>query len=110
MRLTKKKAIEIAIELWTWLAETGSISKLLWPGWEKYGEMGLACPLCEYDARKAAKSELGACNYCPYCEVFGECMTDEFVDATPYDMWVCATATPERKKYASQFLEQLKQL
>ena len=27
MKLTKKKAIEISIELWTWLAETGREKK-----------------------------------------------------------------------------------
>jgi len=108
MRLTKKKAIEIAIELWTWLAETGSEGKFEWPGWDTHGYMASHCPLCEYGRRQAAKSELDSCNYCPYCAVFGECQSVD--DDTPYDMWFFAQTTEDRKKYAGQFLEQLKQL
>ncbi|GAH13108.1 unnamed protein product, partial [marine sediment metagenome] len=68
MRLTKKKAIEIAIELWTWLAETGAKYKGDWVGWEeKYGEMEADCPFCEYSDRWGDDE----CESCPYFQRFG---------------------------------------
>ena len=49
MKLTKKKALEIVIELWTWIVDNPSNYKHRWPGWEKYGDMKSNCPFCEYD-------------------------------------------------------------
>jgi hypothetical protein len=46
--LTKKKALEICRDLWTWLAEHPYKQKSEWPGWNKYGEMRNSCPCCEY--------------------------------------------------------------
>ena len=34
MRLSKRKALEICIELWSWLGSTGSAYKEEWPGWK----------------------------------------------------------------------------
>ena len=98
MKLTKKKAVEICIELWTWLAETGG-RKDDWPGWKIYGEMQDSCPLCEYS------NPIG-CVGCPYYKKFGCCCTRNF----PYDSWGAATEKLIRKDAAHQFLEQLKQL
>ena len=69
MKLTRKKAISISIELWTWLAETGSEYKHEWPGWKKYGAMVLACPFCEYSRQrnKLALYDAGLNTYCPSC-------------------------------------------
>ena len=39
MKLTKEQAIQISIELWEWLAETGGTDQSEWPGWKKYGRM-----------------------------------------------------------------------
>ena len=50
MRLTRKKAIELCIELWAWLAKTGK-RKWAWPEWEKYEEIENDCWFCEYDKK-----------------------------------------------------------
>lgn len=47
-RLTKREALRICWELWTWLAKNSDKSKDDWPGWEKYGELNLDCPCCEH--------------------------------------------------------------
>lgn len=100
MRLTKKKAIDISIELWEWLAETGETRKKDWNGWNKYGYMWAYCALCKY-----ARQRGGACGYCPYYEVFGLCG-----DTNPYGRWLYAETPKTRKKYALKFLEQLRSL
>lgn len=102
MRLTKKKAIEISIELWTWLAETGEESKYIWEGWDKYGEMDAGCAFCEYVARHRPRG----CGCCPYWAKFHSCQDY----GSPYDKWTTSETISTRKKYAKLFLEQLKQL
>lgn len=106
MKLTKKKAIKIAIELWTDLTETGEAIKRDWTGWEKYGHMTASCPFCEYGNRKDRHSGGGICFSCPYYQVFGYCTDGK----APYWKWDGAKTKTTRKKYASLFLEQLKQL
>lgn len=93
MRLTKLKALDITIELWEWMAETGSDYKGDWPGWEKYGTMGNDCALCEYTE--------GNCPDCP----INSCYVDFF-----YGEWDDALTKADRKKYAGLFLEQLKEI
>jgi len=107
MRLTKKKAIEISIELWTWLAETGK-EKWEWSGWKKYGHMLCNCALCEYDNRACERLGGEWCSHCPYYKRFGDCQGEE--EFTAYANWAEAETEEERKKYAALFLEQLKQL
>ncbi len=94
MRLTKKKAFDISIELWQWLAEDGSRRKSQWPGWGKYGKNSWECALClYYDTR-------GSCKACP----ISSCITD-----FAFGDWEKALTVPDRKKYAGLFLEQLKE-
>lgn len=101
MRITKKQAIKISIELWTWLAKTGTDNKGHWGGWDEYGLMRSDCSLCEYVATKR-----GGCNSCPYYLKFGMCTKDD----TPYWQWNMSPTKRVRKEYARMFLEQLKQL
>lgn len=104
MKLTKKKAIAITIELWAWLAETGDENKEDWPSWKKYGEMDCDCPLCEYS--KQWSGNRLSCRYCPYKEQFYGCLKPE----NPFKRWCDAKTARTRKKYATLFLEQLRQL
>lgn len=109
MRLTKKRAIEISIELWEWLAKTGAEDKAKWPGWKNYGFMRCDCPLCEYDFRHRRGSCFKICDYCPLERGYNGCYF------TPYDNWedeaVFGKASPTTlKKYAAEFLEVLKGL
>jgi len=103
MRLTKKKAIDIADEEWTWLKKTGAKYKGDWLGWKEYGKMLVCCPLCEYDHQRGGGV---TCGFCPYFKVFGVC----YEKGTPFLKWRLSETTYSRKKYASQFLEQLKSL
>ena len=91
----KKKAVELSIELWEWLAKTGEM-KDNWPEWNRYSEVESDCFLCEYSIR--------GCSKCPYYKKFGFC---DDLDK-PYDNWTFVWETRDLKKYAKQFLEQLK--
>jgi len=97
MRLTKEKAVELSIELWTWLAETGKM-KYEWPEWYKYPDIACHCFLCEYADRR------NGCSSCPYSQKFGGCNSGHF------SKWTLSRTTRTSRKYARLFLEQLKQL
>ena len=112
MRLTKKRAIELSIELWEWLAETG-LKKEAWSGWEKYGGLDKfsecdkvynLCFLCEYAEMELEEED--ECRRCPYSKLFGIC----FEQDAPFEKWDFARQKPIRKKYASLFVAQLKEL
>lgn len=114
MKLTKEKAIEISIELWEWLAETG-MEKREWVGWMKYGEMEYECPLCELsrkDKEAVAREEgvdlpiFKTCAECPYYLKFRFCDRK----SKPYRKWANANTEDACKKYAKLFLAQLKEL
>ncbi|MEE8471107.1 MAG: hypothetical protein V3S51_07240 [Dehalococcoidia bacterium] len=106
MRLTRKKAISISIELWTWLAETGSEYKSLWSGWLEYGHMLAHCPLCEYGRRREDKGGKTTCSYCPYRKKHGGCYSSR----DNYARWLVAETSQQRKLHAKAFLAQLEEL
>ncbi len=107
MRLTKKKAIELCIEFWTWCTKTGK-RKEEWPDWEKYGEIADYCWFCEYSfqRRNVSKSEdKPICAFCPYYKAIGKkCYQSYFAK------WDNARFPRTRKKYAKLFLEQIRKL
>ena len=43
MELTKRKTLEIWLELWEWLKSTGERNLCKWEGWAKYGRMWGMC-------------------------------------------------------------------
>ncbi len=101
MRLTRKKAIEISISLWTWLAETGR-HKREWPQWKKYGRMWSDCALCQYKNDRQTSCHRD----CPYYEKFGFCEEG----SKPYQLWAVAETDEEHKVHAAAFLKQLEEL
>jgi len=105
MKLTKEAAVDITIELWTYLAETGK-QKMDWDGWGKYGEMKNYCPLCEYTAQHGKSCATGkSCTICPFVIRHGKhCLSN------PYRDWDYAITVSARKKYANEFLNLLKQI
>lgn len=107
MKLTAKKAVELSIELWEWLAGTGEEEKDVWPEWEenggKYPEVQCHCFLCEYNDQQGGDMP-DNCQYCPYDRSRGLCM-ERF---NPYGRWTRGKTNRTRKKYAKLFLEQLK--
>jgi len=107
MRLTREKAISIAIELWEWCAETGG-EKGAWPGWGKYETMWFDCPLCEYDDQAQDMQDIeedAICRHCPYYKKFGNCDADD----TPYARWHYAISL-DKQQAAKELLAQLKEL
>ena len=111
MKLTKKKAIQLSIELWEWLAETG-LDKEDWPEFSggdddesftykgRYIDNG--CFLCE----KYQYADLTFdCSKCPLSvgKTYG-CYE------TAYQSWERVRTKIARKKYAKLFLEQLRSL
>lgn len=103
MKLTRKKAIELCIELWTWLAKTGKENKEDWPGWDrKYAIMD--CFFCEY---APVDKKRGLCKRCPWWQKHGHCYRNI---NSPYRKWCEAEIPRTRKKYAKLFLGQIKSL
>ena len=109
MKLTAKKAVELSIELWEWVAETGG-EKGEWPEWKinggKYPFVTMWCFLCKYTfyPKSFWDSECNA--KCPYYGKYGICYKDGGI----YRKWEDAQTKPTKKKYAQQFLEQLKEI
>lgn len=97
MRLSRKKAIELCIELWTWLALTGKLKKD-WPKWKKYKLVSPTtyCWFCIYD-----EQFMDDCDKCPLVPKYTGCSGTYFAN------WVSARFPRTRKKYAKLFLEQL---
>ena len=101
MRLTRKKSIELCIELWTWCAKTGK-AKWEWPEWKKYRAIRNSCWFCEYTSDKK-----GRCQTCPLRTGLGfRCINKECY----YDKWTEFHTPRTRKKYAKLFLAQIKSL
>jgi len=109
MKLIAKKAVELSIELWEWLAETGEDWKDYWPKWKenggKYPAVSHDCFLCEYAGFKTWNKE--ACKSCPY---FIKYKARCYWENKPFGKWECAYTDGDKKKYAKQFLKQLKTL
>ena len=108
MKLTERQAIEKSIELWEWLAETGSYWKDDWDGWEEDVEITDECFLCEYAVQESGTAYLDKrCLVCPYYGKYGfKCVNG----CSPYCAWDDADDYDDKKKYAKQFLIQLKAL
>ena len=107
MRLSKKKAIELCIELWTWCALTGK-PKEDWPRWKEFGYVINHCWFCKWDNRQRKRYNFRekSCHYCPIYKEFGFlCLHKNCF----YERWENAKTPRTRKKYAKLFLEQIKQ-
>ena len=106
MRLTKKKAIQIQIELFEHLEKTGGDfhDKGEWMS-EHYEEVEDACALCDYNDKHTRKRE-ESCGNCPYYTVFGYCCSYD----APFFKWYGSRNPGDRKKYTREILEQLRQL
>lgn len=106
MKLTRKKAIKLSIELWEWMAEKEERYKDDWPKWKEFGGMENNCPLCEYVGHEGTKMN------CPKCPLGWGMYGCEEADHSMYREWKESIwqIKPTRKKYAGLFLAQLKEL
>ena len=115
-KLTKKRSIELCLELWTWLAENPGNRKRDWPEWNKYGDADSYCFACEYvrQHRSILQTEW-SCKKCPLIALWGEhkgndpCTQNE---ESPYYLWVesgCGD-TKSAKKIATYCRKLLKNM
>ncbi len=93
---TEEEALQITLDLWTWLAETGARDKDEWPGWKNHdnwqGEDDCAlCTLCNETDRSQG------CLLCPYWRAFGPCG----FSTGPYNRWFRARSDTGRKRNAA---------
>jgi len=101
MRLSKRKALEICIELWSWLAKSEDFRKGNWPGWKrnggKYIRVENDCSLCEYDEYRRGQNKIYKpnCYYCPLKEELDYCDKNSL-----YTKWRMFSG--DKSKYASQ--------
>lgn len=114
--LTKEKAIELSIAKWEILSKTGEY-KRYFPEFQGEYEFPYGCSLCAFAGQALyglSISRYRCRKYCPYAKKFRCCCNR----SSPYLHWDSVTphdptserAIELRKKYASEFLEQLKQL
>ena len=63
--MTKIEAIELCLELWTWLKENPGKKKSDWPRFKEIALMRANCPACQYAYQIRPTTEEIACKYCP---------------------------------------------
>ena len=100
----EKKALDITIELWEHLVETGNEFKGDWPKWEEYGWMLADCPLCAYYRPRGGNN----CRTCPLAD--REAKGNYGCWGYSFGLWFSAKTKRTRKKYAKLFLEELRKL
>ncbi len=113
--LTEKEAVDLTIELWSFLKETGK-EKEDWDRWEEFGvkfsgdvderedeidgEVWCTCFLCEFK-----KQQDTDCDVCPYPKMFGDfCF---YPEQAPYMKWYDAEVGRWKKYWAGKFLAQM---
>lgn len=97
--LSKRLALKICYELWTWLAQNPGEYKYDWPGWEKYVKYTQGdnfkqdCPCCEWIWQQKGLSadncfSEGA-EYCPLKTLWPQgCETRAEEAETPWELWL----------------------
>ena len=98
-RLTKRVTHELGLALWEELAETGKTKKEC-SHFKNYQYTVGCCSYCEY----SNSHERLSCKHCPIRNSWGGC------GCTAYSEWDRSSSESKRKRYAKEFLEQLKQI
>ncbi|MEJ2650175.1 MAG: hypothetical protein P8016_17415 [Sedimentisphaerales bacterium] len=116
MRLTKKKAIELTIEMWKFLAETGK-EKGNWPGWKKYKldrhYYENACFLCQWVMNQNHIKRIYEffddpdCKYCPLFKRTKESCYDVH---SLYQEWFKVIDIELKKNHAKKLLEFMRKM
>ena len=102
MKLTKKRVLELTLELWQWLYDNPGSGKCDWPGWRRNGgihEATCNCFACEY----AFSSLKGSCFKCPLLPLWPGygCMGVNSL----YVQWTQTTNMELRKEYAEKIID-----
>lgn len=99
MRLSKKRAIELTLELWQWLYKHPDKGKFKWPEWEynggKYPTVINDCFACNK----------GPCSKCPLLPLWPDTCCPGAHQSTIYTRWAAAKSNKTRKKYAKQIVD-----
>lgn len=94
MKLTKRKALQLCLELWWWIKDNPGYEKRDWPKWKEYGYMKDDCPACEYEKRQP-KLFVGLEATCYSCPIWKPTSPNQCTGLTsPYTLWML-NKTPE---------------
>ena len=119
-KLTKKRSIELCLEMWTWLSKNPGSKKIGWPGMikanDEYGYIDSECFACEYTRQYILTRQVEmSCKKCPLIKLWGKykgntpCIDSE---VSPYYHWVYSKYkdTKSAKKIASYCRKLLKEM
>lgn len=113
MNITEKEALEMCRDLWEWLEENPSKSKMNWPKIQEK-EILNDCPCCEFTATNEHEDNCPQCKICPLLGKWTD--RDSFLleqnkntnpcvrEGSPYDKWQRSGSWGiiDRVKYARQ--------
>lgn len=109
MKLTKRKTLEICVQLWTWLSKHGNAGKEDWPGWKQLAGADIDeffpcdCPCCAYfEQHEDVSIDPPACGrYCLIKWPGGDCLSGY----SPFAAWdKPCTSDSERGRLAKQIV------
>ena len=111
-KLTKKRVLELCLDLWTWLRDNPMKRKSLWPGWEEH-QAYLNCFACEYVQQQQQERRLLECSLCPLLSLWTKSKNKEDVDdypcsksyTSPYEKWLNTDSARMRAKYAGKIVD-----
>ena len=106
-KLTKKRALELCLELWTWLRDSPMREKEEWPGWTKH-QAYLACFACEYVYKN--NEDVLECSLCPLLSLWTKSKKInnylcEYSSSSPYRKWKNAVSDKMRAKQAGKIAD-----
>lgn len=90
---TKRQALELAMEMWYWLADHPSKNKDTWPRWKENGgdltEALTYCFFCDYVFNTLPKGTATCNKNCPLTGLWSEhgCTSCTSAGETIYDKW-----------------------
>lgn len=95
MKLTRKQAIKLHREMWSWLAETGAKCKSNWPRFKDLYETAGYCFCCEFE-------EIHKGHYCGATCILVWPPDDRGCSEQndPFTKWYSAKTKKTRQKYA----------
>jgi hypothetical protein len=93
MKLTRKKALDMSIDLWMWLSENPMMEKDDYPKIKSIENFYARCPLCEFYDGDCFNND----NTCPLWE--NEC--------ADFFKWAGSIRKKTRKKYATVIYKKL---
>lgn len=104
MKLTREKALKKHIEMWDWMAETGSWSRF---DYFRHKNMTRNIPDAYNYCCVYTLDEVGCCN-CEKCPLWINIASKSsgcYSENSPFFKWLHSSTESERKKYAKEFAD-----